>query len=151
ASGRPVCHCTLERYGVGLSCNSRAKWLPGRGSSPPKPGVRAVERATGAKKPGAHGGDRRSEGFHGAIGALKRGDNQADYPTARIARDRPDIPSRMKAGEFKSVRAAAAEAGFVRRTAAVPLEPAASARRRGRAGDRTVQKSGQIMITTIDM
>lgn len=33
----------------------------------------------------------------------------ADYLTARIARDRPDILERMKAGEFKSVRAAAKE------------------------------------------
>ena len=31
----------------------------------------------------------------------------ADYLTARIARDHPEILSRMKAGEFKSVRAAA--------------------------------------------
>jgi len=30
----------------------------------------------------------------------------ADYLTARIARDRPDILDRMKAGEYKSVRAA---------------------------------------------
>jgi hypothetical protein len=33
----------------------------------------------------------------------------APYLTARIARDRPDILERMKAGEFKSVRAAALE------------------------------------------
>lgn len=31
----------------------------------------------------------------------------AEYLTARIARDRPDILDRMKAGEFRSVRAAA--------------------------------------------
>jgi hypothetical protein len=34
--------------------------------------------------------------------------NSADYLTARIARDRPDILNRMKAGEFSSVR----QAGF---------------------------------------
>jgi hypothetical protein len=32
-----------------------------------------------------------------------RGDH-AEYLTARIARDRPDILERMKAGEFLSVR-----------------------------------------------
>jgi hypothetical protein len=30
--------------------------------------------------------------------------SSADYLTARIARDRPDILERMKAGEFSSVR-----------------------------------------------
>ncbi len=33
----------------------------------------------------------------------------SDYLTSRIARDRPDILNRMKAGEFKSVRQAAKE------------------------------------------
>lgn len=40
--------------------------------------------------------------------------NDASYLAGRIARDRPDILERMKAGEFKSVRAAAIEAGIVR-------------------------------------
>lgn len=40
----------------------------------------------------------------------------ADYLAARIARDRPDIQERMKTGEFRSVRAAAREAGIVRPT-----------------------------------
>ncbi len=55
---------------------------------------------------------------------IERGNN-ADYLTARIARDRPDILDRMKAGEFTSVRAAAKEAGIVapevRFRRAVPL------------------------------
>ena len=33
---------------------------------------------------------------------------------ARIARDRPDILERMKAGEFTSVREAAREAGIIK-------------------------------------
>lgn len=37
-----------------------------------------------------------------------------EYLTARIARDKPEILERMKAGEFKSVRAAAIEAGIVK-------------------------------------
>jgi hypothetical protein len=36
-----------------------------------------------------------------------RGGNEPDYLTSRIARDRPDVLERMKAGEFPSVRAAA--------------------------------------------
>jgi len=45
--------------------------------------------------------------------------NIAEYLTARLARDRPDILERMKAGEFPSVRAAAREAGIVRPTATI--------------------------------
>lgn len=38
----------------------------------------------------------------------------AEYLTARIARDRPDILDDMKAGKYRSVRAAAIEAGIVK-------------------------------------
>ena len=38
--------------------------------------------------------------------------NRSDYLVARMARDRPDILERMKAGEFTSVREAAREAGI---------------------------------------
>jgi hypothetical protein len=37
----------------------------------------------------------------------------AEYLTARIARDAPEVLERMKAGEFTSVRAAAIAAGVV--------------------------------------
>ena len=40
--------------------------------------------------------------------------NRSDYLVARIARDRPDILGRMKAGEFTSVREAAREAGIIK-------------------------------------
>ena len=40
--------------------------------------------------------------------------NRSDYLVARIARDRPDILARMKAGEFASVREAAREAGMIK-------------------------------------
>lgn len=62
-----------------------------------------------------HGGDRKSDEVknQGANGTLKRGQNHASYLTARIARDHPEILQRMKKGEFKSVRAAAIEAGIV--------------------------------------
>jgi hypothetical protein len=52
---------------------------------------------------------------------MQRGNN-ADYLTARIARDRPDILARMKAGEFRSVRAAARAAEIVRRTFVVDAD-----------------------------
>ncbi len=39
--------------------------------------------------------------------ATSYGSTNADYLSARIARDRPDILERMKAGEFSSVRQAA--------------------------------------------
>jgi hypothetical protein len=40
--------------------------------------------------------------------------NRSDYLVARIARDRPDILERMKAGEFTSVREAARAAGMIK-------------------------------------
>jgi hypothetical protein len=40
--------------------------------------------------------------------------NRSDYLVARMARDRPDILERMKAGEFASVREAAREAGIIK-------------------------------------
>jgi hypothetical protein len=40
--------------------------------------------------------------------------NRSDYLVARMARDRPDILERMKAGAFTSVREAAREAGIIK-------------------------------------
>lgn len=45
---------------------------------------------------------------------VQRGEN-AEYLTARIARDRPDILSDMKQGKYKSVRAAAIDAEIAKR------------------------------------
>ncbi len=55
--------------------------------------------------------------------------NHPDYLTRRIARDHPQIFERMKAGEFPSVRAAALEAGIVKRTQSVRLDDPESAAR----------------------
>lgn len=41
------------------------------------------------------------------------GGTDSEYLTNRIARDRPDILERMKAGEYRSVRAAAIDAGII--------------------------------------
>jgi hypothetical protein len=46
------------------------------------------------------------------------GRRDSAYLAARIKRDRPDIAERAEAGEFKSVRAAAIEAGIIK-----PLTP----------------------------
>jgi hypothetical protein len=86
-------------------------------------------RALAAKliKPAKHAGPGR--------GYKKTDDNisgfqcgsSADYLTARIARDRPDILERMKAGEFSSVRQAAKEAGIVNERLSVPVDPTRAA------------------------
>lgn len=52
------------------------------------------------------------------INLKHKGGTSAVYQRARIQRDCPDIAQRLEAGEFKSVRAAAIEAGIVR-----PLTP----------------------------
>lgn len=49
---------------------------------------------------------------NGSNRTIRRG-TRAEYLTARIARDRPDILEQMKAGAFRSVRQAAIAAGIV--------------------------------------
>lgn len=80
--------------------------------------VRALVVQRRAEEPmslNPHGGDRVSDNAQNdqdSIGILVptvAGGNNADYLVARIARDRPDILDRMRAGEFRSVRAAARE------------------------------------------
>src|SRR5262245_13984704 len=68
------------------------------------------------------------EKANGAISTISRGSTSADYLTPRIARDRPDILERMRAGAYRSVRQAELEAGIIKRTVTVLLEPAAIAR-----------------------
>jgi len=47
------------------------------------------------------------------------GGNNADYLTARIARDHPEVLEDMKAGKYKSVRAAAKAAGIIKERTAL--------------------------------
>ena len=68
-----------------------------------------VSQLQGLAKPGEAGNGR----SRGVYNTSTRGTTNADYLTARIARDHPAILDRMKAGEFRSVRAAAIEAGIV--------------------------------------
>lgn len=49
--------------------------------------------------------------------------NSADYLTARIKRDHPEVFERMKAGEFTSVRQAALAAKIVKPTFTCPIDP----------------------------
>ena len=48
-----------------------------------------------------------------------RAGNRSDYLVSRIARDRPDILERMKAGAFPTVREAARAAGIIKEVALV--------------------------------
>jgi hypothetical protein len=61
-----------------------------------------------------------------------KGGNSADYLASRLRRDHPAIADRLAAGEFKSVRAAAIEAGIVK-----PQAPEAQAA-------RAVERSGDL-------
>jgi hypothetical protein len=51
---------------------------------------------------------------HKAAKRRSQGGHRQKYLVARIARDRPDVLARMKAGEFTSVRQAAIAAGIVK-------------------------------------
>ena len=92
----------------------------------------AKDRAEAALPLMPNGGDRKSRDQLDVIKLIASapisGGTSADYLAARIARDRPDILDRMKAGEYPSVRAAALDAGIVKRTATIPLDPTRAAR-----------------------
>jgi hypothetical protein len=49
--------------------------------------------------------------------------------TARLARDHPEIFERLKAGEFKSAKAAALAAGIIKEMITIPDDPELAARR----------------------
>jgi hypothetical protein len=108
--GRPVDVIDLALEGVKLFDLSE-----------PVPFDMAVQAATAKRMAEAeplaeHGGDRKSGAAQDQgddVTLIERG-NSADYLAARIKRDRPDIAERVEAGEFRSMRAAAIEAGIVK-------------------------------------
>ena len=79
--------------------------------------ISAEARAERARPLAEHGGDRKDTNGQGKNLTLTQRGESAEYLTARIARDRPDILARMKDGGFPSVRAAGVIpcAGAVRR------------------------------------
>lgn len=79
-------------------------------------GVRAKMLAETVKPLNANGTNqynREDNGCYHDNTHEQRGVSSA-YLAARIARDHPDVHEKMKAGEFRSVRAAAIEAGIVK-------------------------------------
>ena len=93
-----LCACQLIGHGLYLHAVSRADFVL-RGC----PDVRSGRDGEIGR------GRNRGDDNH-----VLRGTTGAAYLTARIARDRPDIHERMKAGEFRSARAAAIEAGIIK-------------------------------------
>lgn len=63
------------------------------------------------------------------VRAATQGGTDPDYLTRRIARERPDILGRMAAGEYRSVHAAAVEAGIAPRVQTVRMDDPESAAR----------------------
>jgi hypothetical protein len=55
------------------------------------------------------------------MSTLSRGSTNAEYPTARIARDCPAVLEEMKAGKYPSVRAAAKAAGILKEATGLDL------------------------------
>lgn len=84
---------------------------------------------------GKNGGDRKSAEYqidNCQSDLSVQGGNDPAYLTARIARDHPDILERMKAGEYRSTRQAAIEAGIIDPAKAkryqLPTDPEAAGR-----------------------
>lgn len=112
----------LERLQVGDEATARA---------------RVAANAIPARPLGGRGGRRNGHAGDQQVAYAK---TNAEYLTARIARDRPDIWERMKNGEFSSVAAAAREAGISvnnpKRVALSDPETVAQALRRHFDGDQ---------------
>lgn len=92
-----------------------------------------VQQAARDAKPLNENGKHASSDNYQSIGDIAG--TSAEYLTARIARDRPDILDDMKAGKYRSVRQAAIEAGIVKpsQRLSVPRDPQA-------AGDYLAQR-----------
>ncbi len=112
--------------------------LRGAGHNGPIPAEQAKRVAALANEPKPlqlEGGDKRSDQYqnhyynYNSDSPQQQG-TSADYLTARIARDRPDILERMKTGEYRSVRQAAIEAGIVNAKTrySLPSDPIAAGR-----------------------
>lgn len=81
----------------------------------------AAETLAAAPKLATHGGDRKKEGRASSDSLLApKGSTSKTRLAARINRDHPEIAERVKAGEFRSIRAAAIVAGIVK--VKTPLE-----------------------------
>ena len=105
---------TPQPHGLGYSQEAIDAIVAGRAS------ISVQDRAVQAQPEPTPGGDRRSEAARENQGSRSTLIGRAsDYRVARIARDRPDILARMKAGEFPSVRQAAQAAGIVKKRVSV--------------------------------
>jgi hypothetical protein len=81
----------------------------------------AAETLAAAPKLAMHGGDRKKEGSRSSVSVtLEKGGHRKTRLAARLNRDHPEIAERVKAGEFRSIRAAAIVAGIVK--VKTPLE-----------------------------
>lgn len=97
-------------------------WLDQEQPTEAVPLVLAV-KATQAQPLAAHGANQHGEQERQDVTTSpppERGNGQA-YLLRRLARDAPEILDRVKAGEFKSARAAAIEAGIIRPVPTVRL------------------------------
>jgi hypothetical protein len=56
----------------------------------------------------------RKQGAHHAYNKMTVGSTNRGYLLRRLARERPDLLTAYESGRFKSVRAAAIEAGFIK-------------------------------------
>ena len=82
--------------------------------------ITAAEALAAAPKLATHGRPTKGNENKGNIVTLKARGNSKEFLAARINRDHPEIAERVKAGEFKSIRAAAIVAGIVK--VKTPLE-----------------------------
>ena len=106
-----------EPWGLGYDPEVLQRLIDGPTTTPEQRAQLALPLA----KHGEIGGGHSGRGTD-STSAETRGGNP-EYRVARLARDAPATLERIKACEFKSVRAVAREAGLVTLTCTVPLDP----------------------------
>lgn len=115
----------INEYRIGLSILKRHGWKGKVAGSEARKA--AVQKLANSGEQQAAEADARKGGRGKKVVAngnrFTKGQNNTDYLTRRIARDRPDILERMKAGEFTSVRQAALAAKIVKPTFTCPIDP----------------------------
>lgn len=93
---------------------------------------RVAEIAENVKPLAEHGINQHNNSGRYDYNVLSSRGESADYLTARIARDHPEILEDMKQGKYRSVRAAAIDAGIVdpekTKRYQLPTDPAAAGR-----------------------
>ena len=105
-----VSYCDLQRSDVARMMRQQQPALARHGEI----GNGRSRGYNGTSTPARQGNDQHTGGVDNINSTKTPGGTDPAYLVSRLKRDRPDIAERLAGGEFRSVRAAAIEAGIVK-------------------------------------